>query len=141
MQCQIPRVKIRKVAVSSSRNSKVIRESWRQQQITVISLKGKGKRHLQRVRQINQEFLANEVATAQEHAINELNNSKECLLALRDADNQLRFIQKEVDKLKQEEQRLTSRVQRLKNKERQEQYVQRPQSAPQLVSQQSVHST
>jgi len=57
------------------------------------------------------------VATAQEHAINELNNSKECLLALRDADNQLRFIQKEVDKLKQEEHQLTCSIQRLKYEE------------------------
>jgi hypothetical protein len=33
-------MKIRKVAVSSSRNSIVIRESWRYQQIIVISLNG-----------------------------------------------------------------------------------------------------
>ncbi len=66
--------------------------------------------------------------------------SEECLLILRDADKQLKFIQKEVDKLKQEDQRAANRVQRLKNKEPREQYVQRPQSAPHLVSQQSVHS-
>jgi transcriptional regulator len=63
------------------------------------------------------QFLANEVATAQEHAIHELNNFKECLLVVRDADNQLKFIKKEVDKLKQEEQELTSRIQRLNNEE------------------------
>ena|GEM_PF-962772 len=82
-------------------------------------------------------FLANEVATAQEHTINERDSSKECLLALREADNQLTFIQKEVDRLKQEEQRLTSRIQRLKNTGGQEQYVQQPKSQPQLVYQQS----
>ncbi len=63
------------------------------------------------------EFLANEVATAQNHTICELNNSKECLLALRDADTQLKFIQKEVNKLKQEGQELTSRIQRLNHEE------------------------
>lgn len=62
-------------------------------------------------------WLANEVATAQEHTINELNNSKEYLLALRDADNKLKFIQKEVDKLKKEEQQLTSSIQRLNAEE------------------------
>jgi hypothetical protein len=82
-------------------------------------------------------WLANEVAAAQEHTIKELNNSKECLLTLRDADNQLKFMQKEVDKLKLEEQELTSRIERLKNDERQKQYVQRLQSQPQLVSHQS----
>lgn len=63
------------------------------------------------------EILANEVATAQNHAISEHNNSKECLLV----------IQKEVKKRKQEEQQLTSRIERLKNEELQEQYVHRPQ--------------
>jgi chromosome segregation ATPase len=76
------------------------------------------------------EFLANEVATAQEHAIHRLNNSKECLLGLRDADNQLKFIQKEIDKLKREKHQLTSHIERLKNEERQHQ--------PQLVYQQPL---
>jgi hypothetical protein len=81
-------------------------------------------------------FLANEVAAAQQHTINELNNSKECLLTPRDADNQLKFIKKEVEKLKLEEQELTSRIERLKNEKRQEQYVQPSQLQPQLVYQQ-----
>jgi transcriptional regulator len=79
--------------------------------------------------------LANEVATAQEYTINELNNSKVCLLTLRDAANQLKFIQKVVDKLKLEEQELASRIQRLKNAGPQEQNVQPPQLQAELVYQ------
>jgi len=78
-------------------------------------------------------FLANEVATAQEHTKKVINNSKECLLALKDADNLLKFTQKKVDMLRHEEQQLTRRVERLTNEAGQEQYVQ-----PQLVSQQPV---
>ncbi len=80
--------------------------------------------------------LTNEVNKWKECAINEINNSKECLLALRDAADKLKSIRKEVDKLKQEEQRLTSRIELLKNEERQEQYVQRPQSQPQQTAKQ-----
>ncbi|PWU80849.1 MAG: hypothetical protein DLM72_10090 [Candidatus Nitrosopolaris wilkensis] len=75
-----------------------------------------------------------------ECAINEINNSKECLLALRDAADKLKSIQEEVDKLKQDEQRLTSHIELLKNEERQERYVQRARSQPQVVYQQGIQS-
>jgi hypothetical protein len=82
------------------------------------------------------EFLANEVATAQIQTLNELSNSKQCLLATEDQDNRLKFIQKQVEKLKHAEQRITSRIQRLKNIGPQAQYVQQLQSQPQLIYQQ-----
>ena len=80
------------------------------------------------------------VASAQKHAIKEISNSKECLLALRDTAEKLKLIQKEVDKLKHQEQRLTSRIELLMDEERQEQYVQRPQIQPQVVYQQGIQS-
>ena len=82
------------------------------------------------------EFLANEVATAQIQTLNELSNSKQCLLATEDQDNRLKFIQKQVENLKHAEQRITSRIQRLKNIGPQAQYVQQLQSQPQLIYQQ-----
>jgi hypothetical protein len=47
-------------------------------------------------------------------------------------------MQKEVDKLKQEEQQITNRIERLNSEEQQEQYVQRGQSQLQLVYQQPI---
>jgi hypothetical protein len=81
--------------------------------------------------------LASEVDKYKEYTINEINKCKECLVGVDYAKNQLKFIQNEVDQLKQEEQQLTSRIERLKNEERHEQYIRRLQSQPQL-RQQSV---
>lgn len=81
--------------------------------------------------------LASEVDKYKEYTTNEINKCKECLVGVDYAKNQLKFIQNEVDQLKQEEQQLTSRIERLKNEERHEQYIRRLQSQPQL-RQQSV---
>ncbi len=68
----------------------------------------------------------------------EIHKCKECLVGVDDAKNQLISFQEHVDKLIQEEQQLTSRIERLNSEEQQEQYVQRGQSQLQLVYQQLI---
>jgi peptidoglycan hydrolase CwlO-like protein len=82
-----------------------------------------------------------EVASAREHTNIELEFQKESLAHELDKykaslTSELKSLQVDIDKLKQEKQELTSRIERLKNEERQEQYVQRPPAQPQLVYQQ-----
>jgi hypothetical protein len=84
-----------------------------------------------------------ELASALEHINIELNKQKKSLADKVDKytaflASDLKSLQVGVDTLEQKERRLTSRIEQLKDEERQEQHVQRSQSQPQFVYLQPV---
>jgi transcriptional regulator len=73
-----------------------------------------------------------DISKQKESLAQEVDNYKSFL------SSELKSLQVDIDKLKQEEQQLTCSIQRLKYEARQELYVQRSQSRPQLIYQQPV---